>query len=227
MRAQAGKARLVRVEERKALSRRLHDQLGQVLVALRFELHRLVIDGRSQLSDGAAEAMTSTLALADQALMLVRTLSIELRHPDPSPVDLAAMLEALFHGFTQRWRLRGRFFATGGPVRVDGDRATLVADVIREALTNVVRHTRATAVTLNVERAGSRVLVRLDDNGNGMPDPSAMHDAHALGLLGMRERAEQLGGMLDITSRAKDGTTITLIFPVRRRVAGKAGEDQA
>jgi signal transduction histidine kinase len=113
--------------------------------------------------------------------------------------------------------LKTRIAAAGGPVRLDPRRALLVADVCREAITNVIRHAAATEILVRVVRRGPDCALSISDNGIGFA-PGALDRPDAFGVLGMGERAQALGGAFEIVRR--DGrTVVSLTLPIASPVA--------
>jgi len=221
LRRHAARARAGRIDERRALARRLHDDLGQTLVVVKLELERLVALPVTA-SAGLASERRSLNALrtwADEALQVVRTLCFELREVASSPLDLVALIEPLTQDLKRRWKLRTRVVAPGTSVRLEGRRAMLVAEICREALTNVVRHAHASEVTVRVQPTGRSLAVTITDNGRGF-SADALERQDSFGVLGMRERAQTLGGVLEIVRRG-DATVVSLSIPIVKSPAGR------
>jgi signal transduction histidine kinase len=223
LRRRVANIRTERADERAALSRRLHDQLGQTLVVLKLELERLA----ARAVDGGAlaherRALNAMRTWAEQSLKMVRTLCLDLRADPPARADVSAEVVELTRDFGRRWDLRVAVNQTGEPLHVDGHSAQLIVEVCREALTNIVRHAHATEVSLHVARQRRRTVIALRDNGRGFA-PSALVRRDAFGVMGMRERAKALGGDLDI-SREGTHTVVTLTLPT---VANAAADPDA
>ncbi len=200
-------------DERRFLSRELHDEVGQKLTALRIELA-----GLDQLcGDREFEArLQDTKQLAEQTLRAVRDLALGLR---PS------MLDDLGLGPALEWQARDFSRRSNVPVTVeiDGDlnalpdrHRTCVFRVVQEALTNCVRHAGASAIRVSVQGDKDAVSVMVQDDGIGMADDSR---GRGLGLIGIEERARELGGDLAITSQPNKGTTLTLRLPLHSEAA--------
>ena len=214
LRRRAARARGERIEERRMLARRLHDDLGQTLVVVKLELERLVALPMTPTGGLTSErrSLNALRTWADEALQVVRTLCFELREVASSPLDVVALIEPLVLDLKRRWKLRTRIAGPDPRVRLDGRRAMLVAEVCREALTNVVRHAHATEVTVRVQPAGRSLTVTISDNGRGFA-PDALERRDSFGVMGMRERAQTLGGVLDIARRG-DLTVVSLSIPI-------------
>ncbi len=189
----------VEENERRRLASELHDNLGQVLTALRMRLERLP-DGVER--DAAVET-------AAQALEDIRNLSRLLRPPVLDDLGLKAALD---------WLARRTREDMGLPVHVvneldaklDADLETLVFRIIQEALTNTAKHANATRVEIYLRRFADRLELRVRDNGDGF-DPRLINSEDSpkgVGLAGMRDRVSFFGGDLIINSSPGRGATI-------------------
>ena len=200
-------------EERKNLSRELHDHVGQMLTALRMELGR--IDRlRSSADSRVAGAVAECRQLVDNMVRTVRDLALGLR---PSMLDDFGLQPAL------EWHVRDFSRRFGVPVElsVDGDfellseqHRTCVYRAVQEALTNCVRHARASRVVVAVSRLADSLAVTVVDDGVGF-DPGQR--AGGLGLRGIEERVRELHGVMTIRSAAGAGTTLTMRVPMPAR----------
>ncbi|MCX6637998.1 MAG: sensor histidine kinase, partial [Acidobacteria bacterium] len=202
-------------EERKAISRELHDEVGQMLTALRMDLGGLERMGAASAS-GFEERLASTKRLTEDTLRAVRDLSLGLR---PS------MLDDLGLGPALEWQAREFSRRSGTPVnvRLEGNLAglpeahrTCVFRVVQEALTNCARHAEARDIRVGVHGHADSLFVTVEDDGAGMPEG----DAHGrgIGLIGIQERVRQLGGSLEIFSQPGRGTTLKVTLPVKLEV---------
>jgi signal transduction histidine kinase len=212
-------ARAARAEERRALARRLHDNLGQTLVVMKMELDRLVEtpDEDEPLHVREPRAMRALRGWTEEAIRLVHGLYLDLRDVDEPPLEVSAIVEPLLRDLARPRQLKTRIAAAGGPVRLDPRRALLVADVCREAITNVIRHAAATEILVRVVRRGPDCALSISDNGIGFA-PGALDRPDAFGVLGMGERAQALGGAFEIVRR--DGrTVVSLTLPIASPVA--------
>lgn len=203
-------------EERRRIARELHDQIGQVLTAVKMNLHTV------QRVCNAAEAgahIKDNIEAVDEALRLVRDLSVDLR---PPLLDDLGLVTAL-HWYVDRYAKR-----TGLDVQVIVDLndpnerfsrelETACFRIAQEALTNVVRHARARGVTLRLDKEDGFLRLSVKDDGAGF-DPETLQRraarAATLGLLGMKERAHAAGGDVEINSNVANGTEIRLKLPL-------------
>lgn len=208
-------------EERRKLSRELHDHVGQMLTALRMELGR--IDRlRPAGDDRVAAALTECRQLVDDMVRLVRDLALGLR---PSMLDdfgLQPALEWLTRDFTRRSNVPVDLQMTGSFDALTDQHRTCIYRVVQEALTNCVRHARATAIGIVVRARDEHIEVSVSDDGVGL-DPSRR--ASGFGLRGIEERVRELGGTSTLLSAAGQGATLAIRLPVtkeplRARAAG-------
>jgi signal transduction histidine kinase len=212
--------KLVRAQEdeRKTISRELHDEVGQLLTGLRMEL--------GSLSQGAADdtfrqRLDSVKGLAEDALRAVRNLALLLR---PS------MLDDLGLGPALRWQAKEISSRSGIPVCVEiqGDLDGLpethricLYRATQEALTNCAKHSQATRVTISVTEEKDLVSASIQDDGRGFQEQGVR--TRGMGLLGLEERVRALQGKLTISTEDGAGTLIRVELPVRRENQVEAG----
>jgi signal transduction histidine kinase len=187
----------VQEDERRSLARELHDELGQLLTALIHRLDRAAGGGRE-----------SGVELAREALGRVRELARLLRPPVLDDLGLAAALNWLARQTREHTGLEVSVTTPAALARMDPDIETLVYRVAQEALTNAVRHADAQRATISLERLGSRLELRIRDDGRGFDPACVRRDEQGTGLGGMRERVALFGGTLAVRSAAGQGTEI-------------------
>jgi signal transduction histidine kinase len=202
---------------RKRLAREIHDALGQALTAMKLDIGWLA----GRLLD-APEPMRVRVAameaLASSTIAEVRRLSAELR---PSVLDDQGLFSAMrwqVGDFEKRSGLRCTLDMPEAETPWGSDSSTVVYRVLQESLTNVVRHARASQVVISLrhEEGGDAVL-QVRDDGRGFNLAQATRP-DAMGLLGMRERAQLHGGSLTVVATPGAGTTVTLSMPVHSKV---------
>jgi len=207
---------LAQEDERRRISRELHDQMGQQLTAIMIGLKALDVacEGR----ESAAAGLQQLQALTDQLGREVHSLAWGLR--PPALDDLG--LETALYNYAEEWAERSRvvvdFHSSGFETeRLPWTHETAIYRIAQEALTNVFKHSTADRVSFILERRGDHVLAVVEDNGKGFDVP-ALHEKSTeernLGLLGMRERASLLGGTLAIESAPGIGTSVFVRIPV-------------
>jgi PAS domain S-box-containing protein len=203
-------------DERRRISRELHDQIGQVLTAVKMGLHSVqqlcaASDARAYIKDN--------IEAVDEALRLVRDLSVDLRPPVLDDLGLATALRWYVDRFAKR---------TGSQVellinlpeqreRFSRELETACFRITQEALTNIVRHANASEIVIQLARNENQLLLSIKDNGVGF-DPSGLRKrtprAATLGLVSMQERAHAAGGTVEIHSRIARGTEVRFKLPV-------------
>ncbi len=202
----------VREEEKKRISREVHDQLGQSLTAINLDLSWL------DKQDGAAEPVIHEKIqgmrdLVQDTIGLTQKIAAELR---PPVLDLMGLPSAL------EWQARQFEQSTGVVCRVKVNRdlqlasgvSTGVFRIFQETLTNITRHAEAKNVVVTFSRNQEAWELIVKDDGRGM-DPAKLSGASSLGLLGMRERALILNGSVEIESAPGCGTLVRVSFPVK------------
>jgi signal transduction histidine kinase len=211
-------------QERKKLSRELHDHVGQMLTGLRMELGRLErASGPGAL--GAPTAITECRQLVDNMVRTVRDLALGLR---PSMLDdfgLQPALEWLVRDVSRRHGVTVDLTASGDFDHLPDQHRTCVYRVVQEALTNCVRHARASRIAVTVKGSRTSLEVSISDNGVGF---DRLARPAGLGLRGIEERARELSGVVHVRSSKGVGTLVTMTLPVPEpaqevAVAGVAG----
>jgi signal transduction histidine kinase len=205
----------VQEDERRRISRELHDGIGQNLTALKHQL--AIID--SLLDPGQEELrqrVSASIDLCTQTLEDTRQLSRLLRPQVLDDLGLEAALRWLARTFEGNSDLRIELGIDALPP-LDADLQTLLFRVAQEALANVVRHAQASEVLLRLATRAGRVMLTIWDDGVGFEPllaASAASEGRSAGLAGMRERARLYGGELQIESRAEAGTWLRASFPL-------------
>lgn len=203
-------------EERRRLSRELHDEAGQALTALRISLELLQAELPPH-NGHWRESVEEMIGLTDTTRRQLRELAQGLRPPALDTVGLDLTLAELCRSFSRRTHLAISYSGTELPL-LPGEVDVSLYRFVQEALTNVANHAQATHVAVEMTydtRDGVCLIVR--DNGRGFEvrpknDPG-LHSAYGLGLMGLQERLELLGGWLAITSAPEQGTTLLACIP--------------
>jgi signal transduction histidine kinase len=200
-------------QERKALSRELHDEIGQLLTALRMELGNLE-RGRGLTGGETDPHLEQAKKLAESTLRTTRDIAMGLR---------PAMLDVLGLGPALEWQAReySRRYHTPIRLEVDGDlrdvpdpHRTYLYRIVQEGLTNCARHAQAKNIHVKLEDSSGQLAVLVEDDGVGFDQHSGV--AYGLGLLGMTERVRELSGQLSIQSEPGKGTRIAVLLPLKR-----------
>jgi signal transduction histidine kinase len=197
-------------DERRKLSRELHDHVGQMLTALRMELGRIDRIGASN-EPRVATAVGECRQLVDEMVRLVRDLALGLRPSMLDDMGLQPALEWQARDFSRRYGVTVDLAVTGHLDMLSDQQRTCVYRVVQEALTNCVRHARAGQVAIEVHADDSRLNLRVTDNGVGV-DPDARREG--FGLRGIEERVRELGGSVTMRSASGQGSTLTVVLPL-------------
>jgi signal transduction histidine kinase len=210
LRALAARVQGAREDERKAVAREIHDELGQALTSIKIDLSALVRDDtRARAQPKRAESM---LKLLDDTIQSVRRLATQLRPSILDHLGLAAAIEWAAAEFEERTGVKCEFQLPETELPTSSDQVTALFRIFQETLTNVSRHAEATGVKVRLYADQGAVCLQVEDNGQGM-DPGRLPDTHALGIFGMRERALLLGGELTIRSARGAGTMVEVRIP--------------
>lgn len=194
-------------DERRRISREIHDQIGQQITALRMNLE--TVRQHCHSDPRAAEHAERTIRLAQTLDANIEYLTWDLRPLALDHFGLRAALDAMVRDWSERFGLTAEYHDVGfDAVRLSDQQETQLYRIAQEALHNVIRHADASTVAVVLERAGDQVTLMVEDNGCGFdPDGSATARA-GMGLLGMRERANLINGELQIESSPGSGTTV-------------------
>jgi len=201
-------------EERRRVARDLHDQTGQLLTALALAVKAAEADDRLA---GARDALTDIRRLADDLGRQVHDLAVQLRPSALDDLGLAAALEEHLARWGARSSVKTDLETAGlGSTRLPPLVETVLYRVVQECLTNVVKHARATRVSVVVERHDGHAIAIVEDDGAGFDsDPmTRLPRTASIGLLGMRERVTLAGGRLDVEAVPGQGTTVIARIPL-------------
>jgi signal transduction histidine kinase len=202
----------IREEERTRISREIHDELGQQLTGLKMDIAWL--NKRMKERPELGEKLQSMLSLVDDTIHSVRRISTELR---PGILDDLGLIPAVEWQCSECEKRNGIECNFRAEVEEDAEFpppvSTAVFRIVQEALTNVVRHSEATVIDVEMRTDEENLVVAIQDNGRGITG-SEITNTTSLGLLGIRERAELLGGECSITGRKDKGTLIMLNIPL-------------
>lgn len=202
----------VQERERTRISRELHDEAGQYLTALQIMLK--VLGSRLATDQGGAkEQLAEAVKLVDVVTDRIRRIAQGLRPPALDTVGIKATLAGLCREVSRRAALPIEYEAES--VRnLSADASTTLYRVLQEALTNAVKHSRASKLEVRLYRDGSDLRLGVTDDGEGFDPQQVLADGKGLGLAGMRERLDFLGGSLDIDSKPGCGVRITARLPL-------------
>ena len=195
------------------LARELHDEVGQALTAVKMDIG-IALRGE-QLENRTRSALEEARELSDHTLRSVRDMS-QLLHPSAlDDFGLPATLTAYLKNFSHRTAIRAQLAETMD-TRLAPAIELCVYRIVQEALNNIAQHSGATGCTVSLITRAGMLRLTVEDNGRG---PGGDRLARGgLGLIGMRERAQALGGTFTITERESGGTVLAVILPLDRSV---------
>jgi signal transduction histidine kinase len=196
-------------EERKRLSRELHDEVGQSMSALLVELSNLEAEIRAGSGD-VATPLATVRRLAENSVGVIRNMALLLR---PSMLDDLGLVPALrwqAREVGRRTHLRVKIAAEGVPDDLPDQHRTCIYRVIQEALHNASKHARAQSARVTVRQEDNQIRVTVEDDGAGF-DP---RQDKGMGIIGMEERVKALGGVFRVESEPGKGTIVSALLPV-------------
>ncbi|HUE01491.1 MAG TPA: MHYT domain-containing protein [Bryobacteraceae bacterium] len=204
----SGRLLCLQDEERRRLARELHDSTAQLLVALGINLS-VVNESAGALEPRARRALDESRTLADQCLREIRTASYLLHPPELDELGLQSALASYIDGFAQRSGIQVDLDVAPELGRLPQEAETALFRIVQEALSNVHRHSGSSWACVRLVRGSSSVTLEISDRGRGMRSDTMP----GVGIASMRERAQQLGGWLEIVS-PNHGTTVRAVIPV-------------
>jgi signal transduction histidine kinase len=209
-------------EERKMISRELHDVIAQTLTSINVRLANLKRDARNN-ARGFERNIVRTQQLIEQSVNIVHRFARELRPTVLDDLGLIPALHTFLKGIREQTGIRISLSAFADVERVNGDKRTVLYRVAQEALTNVTRHAHATRAEVKIQKLDGAVCMRIKDNGKGFQEQPLWRAkmTKRLGLLGMRERLEMVGGNFTVASAPGKGTTVLVQIPLTNRPRGR------
>jgi PAS domain S-box-containing protein len=214
----------VREDERTGIAREIHDELGQGLTALKMDiawLGRRAADNEPMGGQAIREHLRGMSQLADDIIQQVRRISAELRPGVLDDLGLGAAIEWQAQEFTRRTGTACAVHSNLGDVHLERPLSTGLFRIFQEALTNVARHARATNVEVRLVRDAEWIELSVRDDGVGIA-PEALASRRSLGLLGIRERARNLGGTASVGPAGERGALLSVRVPCKERNPGDA-----
>ncbi|HTU34961.1 MAG TPA: ATP-binding protein [Candidatus Acidoferrum sp.] len=210
----SGRLLKIQDEERRRIARELHDSLGQLLSSLKMNLDHMF----SHPAMAQGELMEASIDLAQQSINETRTLSYLLHPPLLDEFGFASAAKWYIDGFVKRSKIDVKFEIAKHFERMPDEIELALFRILQESLTNIHRHAESSTAEIAAERTPSDVMLRIVDHGKGIPTEilekfRRTRGGVGVGLAGMRERIEELGGKLDIRSE-EHKTVLDVIIPV-------------
>jgi PAS domain S-box-containing protein len=217
LRALMAALRRAREDEGVRIARQIHDELGSALTSLRWDLEtidRAVAESGYRTSAAELrERIEVMTGLIDDTLNVIRRISAELRPSVLDDLGLAAAIEWQAQQFEARTGIICNCECSLENLDLNPEQATAIFRIFQEALTNVMRHAAANRIDTRMEKKDGMFVLTIADNGKGITESEKMSRS-SLGLLGMRERAQLIGGEVHLNGIAGEGTTVTVQVPI-------------
>ena len=213
LRALAGHLQSVREEERIHIAREIHDELGQALTGLKFDLASFAMNFEGDDARARTEKQHGLAIAIDRIINSVRRIASGLRPEVLDEIGLAAAFEWQAREFQRRTGIRCLVAIDPEFVDPDKERSTALFRIFQELLTNVARHANATRVNVNLTDGGAALALSVEDNGRGIRD-NEIESPRSLGFLGLRERVLAFGGMIDVKGDEGKGTKVSVAIPI-------------
>ncbi|MGB7768552.1 MAG: ATP-binding protein [Verrucomicrobiia bacterium] len=215
-------------EERKMISRELHDQIAQTLTGINVRLASLKTDSLRNTT-GLQRKISSTQRLVEKSVNIVHRFARDLRPTVLDDLGLVPALHWFLKNFAKRTGVRASLATFAMKIdKLDAAKRTVLFRVAQEALTNVARHAHASRVEVSIQKLPGCIRMKIKDDGKSFNVVRAFHanGGKHLGLLGMRERLEMVGGRFDVESTPGKGTTVQAQIPFGKAARG-GGEKTA
>ena len=213
LRALAERLQWVREEDRKVVARDLHDQIGQILTAIKMDM-TWMFRHLPESEVAMLVRLTESIQLINDGVKAVRAICSGLRPGVLDDLGLAAAIEWQSSEFASRNGVRCLVSVPPVDLHLDGDRATAAFRIYQECLTNIIRHAQAKSVSVTLCQEDENILLVVEDDGVGFNESEFSNSLGSLGLLGMKERAQFCGGDVQISSSPGKGTKVTVRVPV-------------
>ncbi|MDP3003764.1 MAG: PAS domain S-box protein [Bacteroidales bacterium] len=199
--------------ERMAISRELHDSLGQALTAVKIDLGTII----QNVSDREEVVLkiNKVSALVSDTIKTVQRLTAKLRPPLIDDLGLEAAIELYTKEFAQRNRVEV-FLDLEPGIAISPDASLTIFRIMQESLTNIARHSGATRVNIGLSKTGDNINFRISDNGIGLSEDK-IKSKKSFGIMSMKERAASVGGTFDIYREDNCCTVVNLIFPLNHK----------
>jgi len=215
-------------EERRKISRELHDVIAQTLTGINMRLATLKAESTASTQQ-LQEKITSTQRLVEKSVDIVHRFARELRPTMLDDLGLIPALKSFMKVYMEDTGLRVSFKSFAGIEQSNGTTRTVLYRVAQEALTNVARHAKASRVEVSIQGHNGIIRMEIKDNGNGfdVDGKSKPLDHDRLGLLGMRERVEMIGGTFSVESAPGKPTTVRVEIPAQTDPARQAARKKS
>jgi len=211
-------------EERKRISRELHDVIAQTLTGI--NIHLAFLEKEAGNNKDFGRIIARTQQLVEKSVDIVHRFALELRPAVLDDLGLIPALNTFMKGFKEETGIHVSLSAFAGVEKVNGERRIVLYRVAQEALTNAARHAQASHVEVRIQKRKGAICMRIIDNGRGFQVEPVRRakEVKRLGLLGMKERLEMVGGTFTVTTAPGKGTTVQAEVPLANDRNGEAGK---
>lgn len=211
---------LAQEEERKEISRELHDEIVQTLTGINVQLATLKLEAGAN-KKSLSKHISYTQRLVERSVDIVHQFARGLRPTLLDDLGLIPALHAYLKAYTRRTGLQVGFSTFAGVEKLGNDKRTVLYRVAQAALMNISQHAAASIVSVAIKSLPDAVLMEIKDNGRSFDSERILRSRKTkqLGLIGMRERVEMVGGTFKIDSAPRRGTMISALLPCKRRLA--------
>ena len=209
-------------DERKKISRELHDVIAQTLTGINVRLAKLKKEAAAN-TKGLDQNIARTQRLVEHSVSIVHRFARELRPTVLDDLGLIPALHTFLKGFRKQTGMQVSLSAFAEVEQLTGERRTVLFRVAQEALNNVSRHAHASRVDVKIKKVDGAVCMAIKDNGQGFAVEDTLNSKKnkRLGLLGMRERLDMVGGKFNILSALRKGTTVLAQIPLVERASAE------
>ena len=214
LRALAAHLQSIREEERIHIAREIHDELGQALTGLKFDINTLAKSFEGCAPEPVGRMTENLGQQIDRIINSVRRIASGLRPEVLDEIGLAAAIEWQAREFSRRTGIRCVLDVSPGFTDPDKQRSTALFRIFQELLTNVARHANATRVSVQLVEEQDSLHLKVEDNGRGIQEQE-FESPRSLGFLGLRERVLAFGGSIDVRGQQDKGTAVAVTIPLQ------------
>jgi len=209
---------LAQEEERKEISRELHDEIAQTLAGINVHLSALKVEAAAT-TQSLSRKIASTQKLVERSVKIVHRFALELRPTVLDDLGIIPALHSYMKDFTKRTGIHIQFTAFAGVEKLNSTKRTVLFRVAQAALANVAQHAHATRIKVTIRKMSGAICMEINDNGKSFEVERVLFAKRnkRLGLIGMRERVEMVGGNFSIESAPSKGTTVQAQLPFNLR----------
>ncbi len=208
---------LLQEEDRKEISRELHDEISQVLIGINFELSVLSKEAQNS-SEAMRDKISKAQELVGQSVETIHRFATELRPMILDDLGLIPAIRSYAKDFSKRNKIPVNFEAEPKTYKIEDFNKTVLFRIAQESLANIAKHAQAKEVWVNIKTFKDQVELKIKDNGVGF-NPSKVQNQSGsgrIGLIGMRERIKLTEGTIEIVSAPNKGTVVVARVPVVR-----------